>query len=157
MPSQTICLTSPQVKLNRIEITNVSDHFANSLQTFMRPICDVKGYAPLSGRLIQMLSSGVGWGAGAAEVMRQLPGPLIEFTQAESVAEELAEAIARFACLSVRLLIELFVYFVVVHLSATYLTVLDLQRRASKHRQLVVRCRAFFKQQVVPLGDLRPR
>lgn len=50
------------------------------------------GYAPLSVRLVQMLASS-SWGA-MGEIMRLLPGPLLEFTQLER-PEELSEAVAR--------------------------------------------------------------
>ena len=50
------------------------------------------GYAPLSVRLVQLLQSG-SWRA-IADVMRLLPGPLLEFTQT-SALEELPEALAR--------------------------------------------------------------
>ena len=53
------------------------------------------GYAPLSVRLLQILGSG-SW-TSANEIVKQLPGPLLEFTQQESVAEELSEALARTA------------------------------------------------------------
>lgn len=51
------------------------------------------GYAPLSVRLVQLLANG-GW-RGIADVMRLLPGPLLEFSQSPGVAEELPEALAR--------------------------------------------------------------
>ena len=50
------------------------------------------GYAPLSVRLIQLLGNN-SWTA-IADVMRLLPGPLLEFNQIEAT-EELAEAIVR--------------------------------------------------------------
>lgn len=50
------------------------------------------GYAPLSVRLVQLLSNG-GW-KGISDVMRLLPGPLLEFTQT-SASEELPDALAR--------------------------------------------------------------
>ena len=50
------------------------------------------GYAPLSVRLVQLLANG-GW-RGIADIMRLLPGPLLEFTQT-SALEELPEALAR--------------------------------------------------------------
>lgn len=53
------------------------------------------GYAPLSVRLVQLLANPGGWRA-IADVMRLLPGPLLEFTQT-SALEELPEALARSA------------------------------------------------------------
>jgi hypothetical protein len=53
------------------------------------------GYAPLSVRLLQILGSS-SWTA-ANDIVRLLPGPLLEFTQQDSVAEELTEALARTA------------------------------------------------------------
>jgi len=50
------------------------------------------GYAPLSVRLVQLLANN-GWRA-IADVMRLLPGPLLEFTQ-KSTPDELPEALAR--------------------------------------------------------------
>lgn len=50
------------------------------------------GYAPLSVRLVQMLASS-SWSA-MGDIMRLLPGPLLEFTQLER-PEELSEAVAR--------------------------------------------------------------
>ena len=52
------------------------------------------GYAPLSVRLVQLLANSGGW-RGIAEVMRLLPGPLLEFTQSPGIVEELPEALAR--------------------------------------------------------------
>ena len=51
------------------------------------------GYAPLSVRLLQILGSG-SW-TSANEIVKQLPGPLLEFSQQDSVAEELSEALTR--------------------------------------------------------------
>ena len=51
------------------------------------------GYAPLSIRLLQILGSG-SWTA-ASEIIKQLPGPLLEFSQQDSVAEELSDALKR--------------------------------------------------------------
>jgi len=53
------------------------------------------GYAPLSVRLVQTLAT-TGWRALADNVMRLLPGPMLEFTQT-SIPEELPEALARSA------------------------------------------------------------
>lgn len=50
------------------------------------------GYAPLSVRLVQSLATNT-W-SSMTDVMRALPGPLLEFTQLNK-AEELTEAIAR--------------------------------------------------------------
>lgn len=52
------------------------------------------GYAPLSARLVQLLESDSGWAANA-ELMRLLPGPLIEVTQLRNEGDELNEAILR--------------------------------------------------------------
>lgn len=52
------------------------------------------GYAPLSARLVQLLESETGWTANA-ELMRLLPGPLIELTQLRGEGDELTEALQR--------------------------------------------------------------
>lgn len=51
------------------------------------------GYSPLTVRLVQSLGSSTGW-AAVADVMKLLPGPLLEVTQGDS-PEELSEALGR--------------------------------------------------------------
>ena len=59
-------------------------------------MCRIAGYAPLSVRLVQALGGPVSNWNSIADAMRLLPGPMVEFTQSESLSEELPEAIARF-------------------------------------------------------------
>jgi len=53
------------------------------------------GYAPLSVRLVQLLASPTGWSSNA-ELLRLLPGPLIEVTQLRGDGDELSDAVARY-------------------------------------------------------------
>mmetsp|Transcript_66264 Transcript_66264/g.130406 ORF Transcript_66264/g.130406 Transcript_66264/m.130406 type:complete len:633 (-) Transcript_66264:111-2009(-) len=53
------------------------------------------GYAPLSVRLVQLLGyNGASWGC-IGEVLKLLPGPVLEFTQQAGTAEQLVEALER--------------------------------------------------------------
>jgi hypothetical protein len=53
------------------------------------------GYAPMMVRLVQLLClNGCSWGC-ILEVMRQLPGPLLEFTQQANCPEDLRDALER--------------------------------------------------------------
>ena len=53
------------------------------------------GYAPLSARLVENLGRAAGW-RGMSDVLRLLPGPMLDFTQG-SRPEELADALRRSA------------------------------------------------------------
>ena len=54
------------------------------------------GYAPLLVRLVQLLGhNGISWSC-IADTLRQLPGPVLEFTQS-STPEHLSEALERCA------------------------------------------------------------
>jgi hypothetical protein len=70
------------------------------------------GYAPISGRLVQLLGAPGGWSSPyASEALRLLPGPTIEINQrlqlfdstssgasaSASVTEELEDAISRWS------------------------------------------------------------
>lgn len=52
------------------------------------------GYAPLLVRLVELLSGGT-W-KPLSDAMKLLPGPMLEFAQNLSFAEDLAEAVSRF-------------------------------------------------------------
>lgn len=59
------------------------------------------GYAPLLVRLVQLLGhNGVSWDC-VAEALKQLPGPVLEFTQQAACPEDLSEALERWVFCSV--------------------------------------------------------
>jgi hypothetical protein len=60
----------------------------------------VPGYAPLLVRLVQLLClNNASWDC-IADTLRQLPGPVLEFSQQASLPEELSEALDRWVCSS---------------------------------------------------------
>jgi hypothetical protein len=61
-------------------------------------VCSVPGYAPLLVRLVQLLClNNASWDC-IADTLRQLPGPVLEFSQQASLPEELSEALDRWVC-----------------------------------------------------------
>ena len=55
------------------------------------------GYAPLSARVVQRIGEGNNGWQSMQEVLRLLPGPMLEFNQLRSRPEELADALRRAA------------------------------------------------------------